>query len=187
MQRFTPLLIDAARPCLHAVGSRWFVDETYVKVAGVWRYVYRAIDEHGQVIDVLVSNRRDIAAAHRFFAGAVLAHGTPKEVVTDRAAALTNVIAELIPDAVHNTGQYANNRIECDHDDSKRDCGPYAASRPTAPQASSSAATPSSRTSAAATTTWRRSATRTATRRGRVRRARDDDLNHEWDRGINAP
>ena len=44
VQRFTPLLIDAARPCRHAVGSRWFVDETYVKVAGVWRYVYRAVD-----------------------------------------------------------------------------------------------------------------------------------------------
>ena len=55
MQRFTPLLIDAARPCRHAVGDRWFVDETYVKVAGVWRYVYRAVDQFGQVIDVYVS------------------------------------------------------------------------------------------------------------------------------------
>ena len=44
VQRFTPLLIDAARPCRHAVGRRWFVDETYGKVAGVWRYVYRAVD-----------------------------------------------------------------------------------------------------------------------------------------------
>ena len=47
VQRFTPLLVDAARPCRHAVGGRWFVDETYVKVAGVWRYVYRAVDERG--------------------------------------------------------------------------------------------------------------------------------------------
>jgi IS6 family transposase len=86
-----------------------------VKVVGVWRYVYWAVDEHGQVIDVFVSKRRDIAAAHRFFAGAVLAHGFPDEVVTDRAAALANVIAELMPAAVHNTEQYANNRIECDH------------------------------------------------------------------------
>jgi transposase-like protein len=44
VQRFTPLLIDLARPCRHAVGDRWFVDETYVKVGGVWRYAYRAVD-----------------------------------------------------------------------------------------------------------------------------------------------
>ena len=59
VQRFTPLLADAARPCRHAVGDRWFVDETYVKVAGRWRYVYRAVDQHGQIIDVFVSPRRD--------------------------------------------------------------------------------------------------------------------------------
>ena len=52
--RFTPLLADAARPCRHALGDRWQVDETYVKVAGHWRYVYRAIDQFGQVVDVLV-------------------------------------------------------------------------------------------------------------------------------------
>ena len=65
VQRFTPLLIDAARPCRHAVGGRWFVDETYVKVAGTWRYVYRAVDQHGQVIDVFVSPRRNIEAARK--------------------------------------------------------------------------------------------------------------------------
>jgi transposase, IS6 family len=55
VQRFTPLLADAARPCRHAVGDRWLVDETYVKVAGRWRYLYRDIDQFGQVIDVVVS------------------------------------------------------------------------------------------------------------------------------------
>ena len=50
VQRFTPVLIDAARPRRHAVGDRWFVDETYVKVAGAWRYVYSAVDQHGQVM-----------------------------------------------------------------------------------------------------------------------------------------
>src|SRR5438132_13388240 len=55
VQRFTPLLAGAARPCRHAVGERWFVDETYVKVAGRWRYVYRAVDQYGQIIDVYVS------------------------------------------------------------------------------------------------------------------------------------
>jgi transposase-like protein len=47
VHRFTPLLADAARPCRHAVGQRWFVDETYVQVAGRWRYVYRAVDQSG--------------------------------------------------------------------------------------------------------------------------------------------
>jgi hypothetical protein len=66
VQRFTPLLADAARLARHSPGDRWFVDETYVKVNGVWRYVYRAVDEHGKVIDVLLSIRRDAAAARRF-------------------------------------------------------------------------------------------------------------------------
>ena len=115
VQRFTPLLADAARPCRHAVGDRWFVDETYVKVAGRWRYVYRAIDQHGQIIDVYVSARRDIRAARRFFTTALGAHDEPTEVVTDRAWTLRAVIDELIPGAFHNTEQYANNRIETDH------------------------------------------------------------------------
>jgi hypothetical protein len=61
--RFTPLLADAARPCRHRVGDRWQVDETYVRVAGRWRYVYRAIDQFRQVIDVFVASRRDTKAA----------------------------------------------------------------------------------------------------------------------------
>jgi IS6 family transposase len=92
VQCFTPLFADAARPCRHAVGSRWFVDETYVKVSGSWRYVYRAVDQHGQIIDVYVSPRRDMAAARRFFESALGAHGDPVEVVTDRAPALRAVI-----------------------------------------------------------------------------------------------
>jgi IS6 family transposase len=115
VQRFTPLLADIAVPSRHAVGSRWFVDETYVKVAGIWRYVYRAVDEYGPVIDVCVSTRRDTRAATTFFAAALLAHGEPEEVVTDRAPALVRAIAELFPGAFHNTDQYANNRVECDH------------------------------------------------------------------------
>src|SRR4030081_878165 len=86
--RFTPLLVDAARPCRHAVGDRWFVDETYVKVAGRWRYVYRAVDQYGQIIDVYVSAKRDIRGARRFFTLALDVHGEPAEVVTDRAPTL---------------------------------------------------------------------------------------------------
>jgi len=75
VQRFTPLLVDAARPCRHAPGDRWFADETSVKVAGRWVYLYRAIDQYGQVIDVLVSEKRDLEATRRFFTRA-LEHGT---------------------------------------------------------------------------------------------------------------
>ena len=110
-----PLLIDAARPARHLAGDRWFVDETYVKVSGVWSYVYRAVDQHGQVIDVYVSRRRDIASTRTFFAAALAVHGSPAELITDRAPALANVIEDLVPAALHNTGQYENNRVESDH------------------------------------------------------------------------
>ena len=116
VQRFTPLLADAARPCRHAVGDRWWVDETYVKVAGRWCYAYRAIDQFGQVIDVFVSPRRDAKAARRFLEQTI---GTtkrrPAEVVTDTAAAYPAMLEELLPEAWHRTEQYANNQIEADH------------------------------------------------------------------------
>jgi IS6 family transposase len=115
VQRFTPLLADAARPCRHAVGDRWHVDETYVKVVGRWRYVYRAIDQHGQIIDVSRSGRRATRAARRFFVTALGTHGDPTEIVTDRAWTLLAVVDELLPNGFHNTAQYANNRIEADH------------------------------------------------------------------------
>jgi transposase-like protein len=114
--RFTPLLADAARPCRHAVGDRWQVDETYVRVAGQWRYVYRAIDQFGQVIDVFVSARRDATAARRFFDQAINATRiAPVEVTTDQAPVYLGVLEELLPAAWHRTDRHANNRVECDH------------------------------------------------------------------------
>jgi len=115
VQRFTPLLIDAARPCRHSAGSHWFVDETYVKVSGSWRYVYRAVDQYGQVIDVFVSKKRDLKVATTFFTSLITAHGQPTEITTDRAHAFVRVITELLPAALHDTDQYANNRVEADH------------------------------------------------------------------------
>jgi transposase-like protein len=116
VQRFTPLLVDAARPCRHRVGDRWQVDETYVKVAGRWRYVYRAIDQFGQVVDVFVSRCRDANAARRFFQRAI---GTTKviavEVTTDQAPVYPSLMEELLPAAWHRTDCYANNRVEADH------------------------------------------------------------------------
>jgi transposase, IS6 family len=104
VQRFTPLLAEAARPCRHGVGDRWQVDETYVKVAARWRYVYWAIDQFGQVIDVFVSARRDAKAARRFFERAIgVTKVTPAEVTTDQAPAYPAVLEELLPAAWHCT------------------------------------------------------------------------------------
>jgi transposase-like protein len=114
--RFTPLLAEAARPCRHQVGDRWRADETYVKVAGRWRYIHRAIDQFGQVIDVYVSPKRDGKAARRFFERAIdTTTVTPSEVVTDRAPTYPVVLDDLLPAAWHQTERYANNGVEADH------------------------------------------------------------------------
>jgi transposase-like protein len=116
VQRFTPLLRDAARFARHSPGDMWFVDETYVKVNGVWRYVYRAIDQDEQVIDVLVSARRDADSARRFFQRALTTlKVTPSEVVTDAAAIYPAVLDELVPSAWHHVERHANNPIEAVH------------------------------------------------------------------------
>ena len=87
-----------------------------MRVAGRWRYVYRAVDQFGQVIDVFVSPRRDATAARRFFDQAINAtRVTPVEVTTDKAPVYPAVLEELLPAAWHRTDQYANNRVECDH------------------------------------------------------------------------
>ena len=116
VHRFTPLLADAARFARRSPGDRWFVDETYVRVNGIWRYMYRAIDQYGHVIDVLVSARRDADSARRFFQRALkILKVTPTEVVTDPAAIYPAVLGELIPSAWHHVERHANNPIEADH------------------------------------------------------------------------
>jgi transposase-like protein len=86
-----------------------------VKVSGRWRYVYRAVDQAGQVIDVFVALRRDTVAARRCFERAIgTTRITPSEVVTDRAPTYPMVLEEL-PAAWHRTDRYANHRIEADH------------------------------------------------------------------------
>jgi transposase-like protein len=115
VQRFTPLFADAARPCRHSAGDRWWVDETYIKVGGRWCYLYRAIDQFGQLIDVLATDKRGAAAARRFFTRALQHAPRPVEVTTDEARAYLGVLDELLLAARHVTERYANNRIEADH------------------------------------------------------------------------
>lgn len=87
-----------------------------MKVAGTWRYVYRAVDQDGQAIDVYVSKKRDTTAATRFFTAAIAAHDEPVvEVTTDKSPALAKSIREVLPAAGHDTTEYANNGIENDH------------------------------------------------------------------------
>jgi transposase-like protein len=115
VQRFTPEFTEAARPCRHAPGDRWLVGETYVRVAGKWTCLYRAVDQFGQVTGVLLPARRDLAAARRFFARALRCGTVPAEVTTDRAPACPRVPGELVPSALHAVERHANNPAEADH------------------------------------------------------------------------
>jgi IS6 family transposase len=116
VQRFAPEFAEAATPRRHAVGDRWHVDETYVKVGGAWRYLFRAIDQFGQVIDVFLSPQRNREAARRFFDRAIdRTRIPPVEVTTDRYRVYPRVLDELLPAAFHDTEVHANNPIETDH------------------------------------------------------------------------
>src|SRR5512132_43200 len=112
----------------------WSPDATVpVKVAGQWRYVCRAVDQFGQVIDVFVSRQRDATAAHRFFQRAMGATKVnPVEATTDQAPVYPAVLEERLPAAWHRTVRYANNRIECDHGRLKARLRPMRASSRTA-------------------------------------------------------
>ncbi|GAC1523594.1 MAG: IS6 family transposase [Chloroflexota bacterium] len=116
VQRFTPLYQEVARPHRHRIGTTWHTDETYVKVGKRWRYVYRAIDEQGQVIDVYVSERRDAEAAATFFRQALQSTGCrPGVVTTDKARAYPPALAQVLPDVLHLAGKAEQQTIERDH------------------------------------------------------------------------
>jgi len=116
VQRFAPEFSEAARARQHVVGDRWHVDETYLKVGGTWRYLFRAIDQFGQVIDVYLSRRRNAEAARRFFDRALdRTRTSPVEVTTDRYRVYPRVLDELLPAAFHDTEVHANNPLETDH------------------------------------------------------------------------
>jgi IS6 family transposase len=117
VQHFTPLYKEeAARPHRHRVGTRWAVDETYIRLAGRWVYAYRAIDEHGQVIDVYLSETRDTAAATAFFAQAIARTDVrPRRVTTGKAAAYPPALRAVVPEVEHVTGKMEQQGIERDH------------------------------------------------------------------------
>jgi transposase-like protein len=113
---FTPRFIDAARAHRAPVGQRWRVDETYLKIDGRWRYVFRASDEYGQIVDVYLSDRRNTAAARAFFEQSLSASGvTPTRVTTDKAKCYPPALRTVLPLAEHRSSKYLNNGLERDH------------------------------------------------------------------------
>jgi transposase-like protein len=97
VQTSTPEFLDTARPARHLSGDRWWVDETYIKIAGRWTYLDRAVDQHGQDRRA-VSTRRDAAAARQFFIRALRCGPSPAEVTTDRAPLYPRVTEQLSAD-----------------------------------------------------------------------------------------
>jgi transposase-like protein len=106
-----------ARP----VGDSWRVDETYLKIRGQWVYLYRAVDKAGRTVDFLLSRRRDMAAATRFFSRATKQYGAPWVITLDGYAASHRAVAKLktagiLPRRVQvRSCKYLNNVIEQDH------------------------------------------------------------------------
>lgn len=116
--KLTPSLIDSLRRrCKGRIGKSRYVDETYIKVNGRWCYLYRAIDRSGVLVDVRLSETRDMAAAETFFRSARAVTGTvPARVTTDAHDSYPRAIRTELGDGVkHRTNRYLNNRIEQDH------------------------------------------------------------------------
>jgi len=97
-------------------GDTFFIDEVFVKIQGKQHYLWRAVDQDGEVVDVFLQARRDGKAAMHFFKRLLKAQGgEPRRVVTDKLRSHGVVHRELIPDTIHDIAQYANNRAELSH------------------------------------------------------------------------
>jgi putative transposase len=116
--KLAPLLTEALRKKRYkAVRESWYVDETYVRVQGQWRYLYRAVDRDGNLVDALLSHTRDLAAAEAFFRSAWTVTGVaPDRITTDGhdayPRAIRNVFGERVTDRA---SRYLNNHVEQDH------------------------------------------------------------------------
>ncbi len=98
-------------------GDVFYIDEVFVKINGRRHYLWRAVDQDGEVVDVFLQAKRDGAAAKRFFRRLLRSHGgEPRKIVTDKLRSYGVAHRELIPDAIHDNSQYANNRAEQSHE-----------------------------------------------------------------------
>src|SRR5688500_1491254 len=117
-RKLVPLLSESLRKQRYGtVGASWYVDETYVRVDGRWQYLYRAIDRNGHLVDVRLSDTRDLAAAEAFFRAAETGTGvTPHRITTDGHDAYPRAIRAVFGEEVtHRTNRYLNNHLEQDH------------------------------------------------------------------------
>ncbi len=97
-------------------GDTFFIDEVFVKIQGQQQYLWRAVDQDGEVVDVFLQARRDGKAAKRFFKRLLKNHADePRKIVTDKLRSYGVAHRELIPDTNHDTTRYANNRVEVSH------------------------------------------------------------------------
>ena len=117
--RFLPLLEKVFRKYKRPVSGSWRMDETYIKVKGAWKYLYRAVDKEGKTVDFLLTARRDKAAAVRFFEKAMKASGVPEKVTMDKSGANKAAMDEIngrgeTPIIVRQV-KYLNNIVEQDH------------------------------------------------------------------------
>lgn len=122
--RFLPLLEKTFRKYKRPVGGSWRMDETYIQVKGVWKYLYRAVDRDGKTIDFLLTAKRDKAAAKRFFDKAMQANSVPEKVTMDKSgankAAIDEINANREKPMVVRQVKYLNNIVEQDHRAVKR-------------------------------------------------------------------
>jgi len=120
VQRYVPEFEKKWNRYARPVGSSWRIDETYIRVKGEWRYLYRAVDRQGNTVDFLLSEHRDIEAARRFFTQAIDKQGAPEKITVYGYAATHTAISELkqsriLPiNVVVRTSKYLNNLIEQD-------------------------------------------------------------------------
>ena len=97
-------------------GDTFFIDEVFIKIDGKQHYLWRSVDQDGEVVDVYLQKRRDGVAAKRFFKRLLKKHhDEPRKIVTDKLRSYGVAHRELIPDSIHDTSQYANNRAELSH------------------------------------------------------------------------
>jgi putative transposase len=101
-------------------GDTFYIDEVFVKINGKQHYLWRAVDQDGEVVDVYLQVKRDGATAKRFFRRLLRRHGgEPRKIVTDKLRSYPVVHREVIPEAIHVTDRYANNRAEQSHESTR--------------------------------------------------------------------